>query len=129
MYTLGHDFQPSDIHAGGLRYHGAGAIVSQLLKDGFVKACAIPQTETLGAGILFAKTEGIIPAPESTHAIAAAVREALQAREEGREKTILFNLSGNGVIDLYAYEQYLSGALKDYTPTDAEIRRSLDRIA
>ena len=87
------------------------------------------QTETLGAGILFAKTEGIIPAPESTHAIAAAVREALQAREEGREKTILFNLSGNGVIDLYAYEQYLSGALKDYTPTDAEIRRSLDRIA
>ena len=129
MYTLGHDFQPSDIHAGGLRYHGAGAIVSQLLKDGFVEACAIPQTETLGAGILFAKTEGIIPAPESTHAIAAAVREALQAREEGREKTILFNLSGNGVIDLYAYEQYLSGALKDYTPTDAEIRRSLDRIA
>lgn len=94
MYTLGHDFQPSDIHAGGLRYHGAGAIVSQLLKDGFVEACAIPQTETLGAGILFAKTEGIIPAPESTHAIAAAVREALQAREEGREKTILFNLSG-----------------------------------
>lgn len=78
---------------------------------------------------LVAKTEGIIPAPESTHAIAAAVREALQAREEGREKTILFNLSGNGVIDLYAYEQYLSGALKDYTPTDAEIRRSLDRIA
>ena len=129
MYTLGHDFQPSDIHAGGLRYHGAGAIVSQLLKDGFVEACAIPQTETLGAGILFAKTEGIIPAPESTHAIATAVREALQAREEGREKTILFNLSGNGVIDLYAYEQYLSGALKDYTPTDAEIRRSLDRIA
>ena len=129
MYTLGHDFQPSDIHAGGLRYHGAGAIVSQLLKDRFVEACAIPQTETLGAGILFAKTEGIIPAPESTHAIAAAVREALQAREEGREKTILFNLSGNGVIDLYAYEQYLSGALKDYTPTDAEIRRSLDRIA
>ena len=129
MYTLGHDFQPSDIHAGGLRYHGAGAIVSQLLKDGFVEACAIPQTETLGAGILFAKTEGIIPAPESTHAIAAAVREALQARDEGREKTILFNLSGNGVIDLYAYEQYLSGALKDYTPTDAEIRRSLDRIA
>lgn len=129
MYTLGHDFQPSDIHAGGLRYHGAGAIVSQLLKDRFVEACAIPQTETLGTGILFAKTEGIIPAPESTHAIAAAVREALQAREEGREKTILFNLSGNGVIDLYAYEQYLSGALKDYTPTDAEIRRSLDRIA
>ena len=131
MYTLGHDFQPSDIHAGGLRYHGAGAIVSQLLKDSLVEACAIPQTETLAAGILFAKTEGIIPAPESTHAIAAACREALRAKEEGTPKTILFNLSGNGVIDLYAYEQYLAGALKDYTPSDEEIRRTvgvLDRI-
>ena len=81
MYTLGHDFQPSDIHAGGLRYHGAGSIVSQLLKDGLVEARSLPQTETLAAGILFAKTEGIIPAPESTHAIAAAIREALQAKE------------------------------------------------
>ena len=131
MYTLGHDFQPSDIHAGGLRYHGAGAIVSQLLKDSLIEACAIPQTETLAAGILFAKTEGIIPAPESTHAIAAACREALRAKEEGTPKTILFNLSGNGVIDLYAYEQYLAGVLKDYNPTDAEIRQTvgmLDRI-
>lgn len=131
MYTLGHDFQPSDIHAGGLRYHGAGAIVSQLLKDSLIEACAIPQIETLAAGILFAKTEGIIPAPESTHAIAAACREALRAKEEGTPKTILFNLSGNGVIDLYAYEQYLAGVLKDYNPTDAEIRQTvgmLDRI-
>ena len=131
MYTLGHDFQPSDIHAGGLRYHGAGAIVSQLLRDGLVEAQSVPQTETLAAGVLFAKTEGIIPAPESTHAIAAAIREALRAREEGTEKTILFNLSGNGVIDLYAYEQYLSGALKDYTPADGEIARTvalLDKI-
>ena len=131
MYTLGHDFQPSDIHAGGLRYHGAGAIVSQLLKDSLVEACAIPQTETLAAGILFAKTEGIIPAPESTHAIAAACREALPRQGGGDSETILFNLSGNGVIDLYAYEQYLAGALKDYTPSDEEIRRTvgvLDRI-
>lgn len=82
MYTLGHDFQPSEIHAGGLRYHGAGAIVSQLLKDGLIEAQAVPQTETLAAGVLFAQAEGIIPAPESTHAIAAAIREALKAREE-----------------------------------------------
>ena len=128
MYTLGHDFQPSDIHAGGLRYHGAGSIVSQLLKDGLVEAQSLPQTETLAAGILFAKTEGIIPAPESTHAIAAAIREAMQAKEEGTPKTILFNLSGNGVIDLYAYEQYLAGALKDYAPGDAEIAKTVSRL-
>lgn len=128
MYTLGHDFQPADIHAGGLRYHGAGAIVSQLLRDNLIEAQSVPQTETLGAGILFAKTEGIIPAPESTHAIAATIREALRAREEGQEKTILFNLSGNGVIDLYAYEQYLAGALRDHTPADEEIRRTIDRL-
>ena len=128
MYTLGHDFQPSDIHAGGLRYHGAGAIVSQLLKEGLIEAQSVPQTETMAAGVLFAKAEGIIPAPESTHAIAVAVREALKAREEGAAKTILFNLSGNGVIDLYAYEQYLGGNLRDYIPGDEEIRRSLESL-
>lgn len=128
MYTLGHNFQPSDIHAGGLRYHGAGSIVSQLLKDGLIEAQSIPQNETLAAGVLFARTEGIIPAPESTHAIAAAIREALRAKEEGTEKTILFNLSGNGVIDLYAYEQYLAGALKDYTPSDAEIAKTVNQL-
>ncbi len=128
MYTLGHDFQPSDIHAGGLRYHGAGAIISQLIKDRLIEAVAVGQNETLKAGMLFAQTEGIIPAPESAHAIAAAIREALQAREEGRERTILFNLSGTGVIDLYAYEQYLSGSLKDYTPTDEEIRKTIDSL-
>lgn len=128
MYTLGHDFQPSDIHAGGLRYHGAGSIVSQLLKDGLIEAQSVPQTETLASGVLFAKAEGIIPAPEATHAIAVAVREALKAREEGTPKTILFNLSGNGVIDLYAYEQYLGGKLKDYAPSDEEIRRSLEEL-
>lgn len=128
MYTLGHDFQPSDIHAGGLRYHGAGALVSQLLKDRLIEAQSVPQTETLAAGVLFAKTEGIIPAPESAHAIAAAIREAIRAKEEGTRKTILFNLSGNGVIDLYAYEQYLAGALRDYVPEDDEIAKTINRL-
>ena len=128
MYTLGHDFQPSDIHAGGLRYHGAGSIVSQLMKDGLIEAQSMPQIETLAAGVLFAQTEGIIPAPESTHAIAATIREALKAKEEGVSKTILFNLSGNGVIDLYAYEQYLAGALKDFSPSDEEIRKTINQL-
>ena len=129
MYTLGSGFIPSPNHAGGLRYHGAGSIVSQLLKDGLVEARSLPQTETLAAGILFAKTEGIIPAPESTHAIAAAIREALQAKEEGTPRTILFNLSGNGVIDLYAYEQYLAGALRDYVPGDDEIAKTVSQLS
>lgn len=128
MYTLGHNFQPSNIHAGGLRYHGAGSIVSQLLKDNLIEAQSVGQNETLAAGILFAKAEGIIPAPESTHAIAVAIREALKAKEAGESKTILFNLSGHGVIDLYAYEQYLAGALKDYSPSDSEIRKTIDQL-
>ena len=128
MYTLGHNFQPSDIHAGGLRYHGAGSIVSQLLHDNLIEAQSIPQLETLAAGLLFARSEGIIPAPESAHAIAGAVREALKAREEGTPKTILFGLSGHGMIDLYAYEQYLAGALKDSAPTDSEILRTVSEL-
>lgn len=128
MYTLGHEFQPSAIHAGGLRYHGAGAIISQLLHDGTIEAQSVPQTETMRAGVLFAQTEGIIPAPESTHAIAVAVREALRAKIEGKEKTILFNLSGHGTIDLYAYEQYLGGHLQDYVPSDAEIARTVQQL-
>ena len=116
MYTLGHDFQPSDIHAGGLRYHGAGSIVSQLMKDGLIEAQSMPQVETLAAGVLFAQTE------------AATIREALKAKEEGVSKTILFNLSGNGVIDLYAYEQYLAGALKDFSPSDEEIRKTINQL-
>lgn len=128
MYTLGHDFQPSAIHAGGLRYHGAGPIISQLLNDKQIEAVAVPQTETMQAGVLFARTEGIIPAPESTHAIAVAIREALQAKEEGREKTILFNLSGHGTIDLYAYEQHLAGNLRDDRPSDEEIARTVERL-
>ena len=128
MYTLGHNFQPADIHAGGLRYHGAGSIVSQLLRDGLIEAQSVPQLETFSAGLLFARTEGIVPAPESTHAIAIAVREALQAKEEGRSKTILFNLSGHGMIDLYAYEQYFENKLQDYAISDEELRSTIDQL-
>ena len=128
MFTLGHTFQPSDIHAGGLRYHGAGPIVSQLYKDGLMEAQSVQQLETFSAGMLFANSEGIIPAPESCHAIAAAIREAKQAKEEGREKTILFNLSGNGMIDLYAYEQYFNNNLVDHEVPEAEIRRAVDEL-
>ena len=128
MYTLGHNFQPADIHAGGLRYHGAGSIVSQLLKDKLIEAQAIPQLETFAAGIMFAKTEGIIPAPESTHAIAVAVREALKAKEEGTSKTILFNLSGHGMIDLFAYEQYFAGKLQNYDLPNEVIQKSINEL-
>jgi len=126
MYTLGHKFAPANIHAGGLRYHGAGSIVSQLLKDGFLEATAIKQLETFEAGILFARTEGIIPAPESTHAIAVAIREALQAKEEGKKRVILFNLSGHGLVDMSAYDQYLAGDLTNHEVTDEEISKILD---
>ena len=129
IYTLGHDIPPPDILAGVLRYDGAGSIVIQLLKDALAEARSLPQTETLAAGILFAKTEGIIPAPESTHAIAAAIREALQAKEEGTPRTILFNLPGNGVSDRYAYEQYLAGALRDYVPGDDEIAKTVSQLS
>ena len=112
MYTLGHDFQPSNIHAGGLRYHGAGTIVSQLIKDGYVEAVDLEQKECFEAGVLFAKSEGIIPAPESCHAIAATVREALKCKETGEQKTILFCLSGHGLIDMAAYDQYLAGNIQ-----------------
>ncbi len=126
MYTLGHKFAPpANIHAGGLRYHGAGSIVSQLLKDGMVEAVDIKQLDTFEAGVLFARTEGIIPAPESTHAIAAAIREAQQAKEEGKKRVILFNLSGHGLIDMSAYDQFLAGDLANHEVTDEDINRFL----
>lgn len=128
MYTLGHDFQPADIHAGGLRYHGAGTIVSQLRKDGHVEVQDIPQLETFEAGTLFANTEGIIPAPESTHAIAVAIREALKAKEEGVQKNILFNLSGHGLIDMASYDQFNSGKMHNYKLTDEEIAKTRDTL-
>ncbi len=129
MYTVGHEFEPASIHAGGLRYHGAGQIVSQLLKDGMIEVQDIPQLETFDAATLFARCEGIIPAPESSHAIAAAIREALKAKEEGKEKTILFNLSGHGLIDMVAYRQYMDGQLTNYEVPQAEIDKNLAKIA
>ena len=108
--------------------NGAGSIVSQLLKDKVIEAPSVPQTETPAAGVLFARTEGIIPAPESAHAIAQAIREAKRAKEEGVSKTILFNLSGHGQIDLYAYEQYFAGKLRDYEISDDEIRNTLNEL-
>ncbi len=107
MYTLGHEFQPEQIHAAGLRYHGGGQLVSQLKSDGFIDSCAIDQLETFNAGLLFARTEGIIPAPESTHAIAATIREALKAKEAGKSEVLLFNLSGHGMLDMASYEKYI----------------------
>ena len=111
MFTLGHTFKPANIHAGGLRYHGAGPIVSQLIKDGFMRGVDIPQLESFEAGMLFARTEGIIPAPESCHAIAATIREANKCKETGEAKVILFNLSGHGLIDMTAYDQFINGDL------------------
>jgi tryptophan synthase beta chain len=113
MYTLGHDFVPPGIHAGGLRYHGASPLISHLVALGHIEARAYPQTPVFDAALQFARTEGILPAPESSHAIRAAVDEALAAREEGRPRTILFCLSGHGHFDLAAYETYLGGQLVD----------------
>ena len=125
MFTLGHKFRPANIHAGGLRYHGAGVIVSQLLKDGLMEAVDINQLESFQAGCLFAKAEGIIPAPESCHAIAATIREALKCKEAGESKVILFNLSGHGLVDMASYDQYLAGNLVDYSLSEEEIARNL----
>ena len=128
MFTLGHNFSPANIHAGGLRYHGAGVIVSQLLKDNLMEAVDIQQLESFQAGCLFAQAEGIIPAPESCHAIAAAVREANKCKESGEEKVILFNLSGHGLIDMASYDQYLAGNLMNYELKDEDIQKNLDEI-
>lgn len=128
MYTLGHNFAPANIHAGGLRYHGAGVIVSQLLKDGYMEAVDIKQLDSFDAGMIFAQSEGIIPAPESCHAIAAAVNEAKKCIETGEEKVILFNLSGHGLLDMTSYDKYLSGDLVNYSLTDDDIQKNLDQI-
>ncbi|HMV78607.1 MAG TPA: TrpB-like pyridoxal phosphate-dependent enzyme [Leptospiraceae bacterium] len=128
MYTLGHSFVPASIHAGGLRYHGAGAIVSQLLKDKLIEASALQQLECFEAGVAFAKTEGILPAPEATHGIAEVFRQAKQAKIEGKSKTILFNLCGHGYLDLGAYEDYLSGKLKDHEISDTEVKKYISEL-
>ena len=128
MFTLGHNFMPANIHAGGLRYHGAGVIVSQLLKDNMMEAVDIKQLESFEAGTLFARAEGIIPAPESCHAIAATIREAQKCKETGEEKVILFNLSGHGLIDMSAYDQYLSGNLQNYEVTDEQVAANISKL-
>ncbi|MBQ4008516.1 MAG: TrpB-like pyridoxal phosphate-dependent enzyme, partial [Muribaculaceae bacterium] len=124
MFTLGHNFKPANIHAGGLRYHGAGAIISQLKHDELIEATDIPQLESFEAATLFARSEGIIPAPESSHAIAATIREALKAREEGKKRVILFNLSGHGLIDMTAYDRFLANDLTNYNIPDSVIEEN-----
>lgn len=128
MFTLGHDFKPANIHAGGLRYHGAGMIISQLIRDNYMHGVDIPQLESFEASMIFARAEGIIPAPESGHAIAAAIREAKKATENGEEKVILFCLSGHGLIDMTAYESYINGDLQNYSITDSEIEKNLEDV-
>jgi len=112
MYTLGHDFIPNGIHAGGLRYHGMSPLVSAVLKQGLAEARAYDQTETFEAGVMFARTEGIVPAPESCHAIKAAIDKALECKRSGKAETIVFCLSGHGMLDLYGYDQYLNNTLE-----------------
>jgi tryptophan synthase beta chain len=129
MHTLGHGFVPAPIHAGGLRYHGMAPIVSQLILDGLIRPEAVPQMETFKAGITFARTEGFISAPETNHAVAMVIREALKAKEEGKEKVILFNWSGHGLVDMAAYEAYMRGQLSDYALPEDEIHRALEEIA
>jgi tryptophan synthase beta chain len=128
MYTLGHDFVPAPIHAGGLRYHGAGAIVSQLLHDGYLEAQAHDQLTCFAAGVQFARAEGIIPAPEANHAIATVIAEARRCQREGRAETIVFNLCGHGHFDMAAYEQYLAGELVEHAVTQSEIDHSLAQL-
>ncbi len=123
MNSIGHQFIPAPIHAGGLRYHGMAPLVSRLLRDGLIEARAYPQLETFKAGINFARTEGFIPAPETDHAIACVIDEAMKAKEEGKEKVILMNWSGHGVIDLASYDAYLSGKLHDYVMPDEDIEQ------
>ncbi len=128
MHTLGHNFVPKPFHAGGLRYHGMAPIVSHLVELGLIRAVAVQQLETFKAGIIFARTEGFISAPETNHAIAVAIQEAIKAKEEGKEKVILFNWSGHGLVDMSAYDAYLRGELRDYSLPDDEIKEALKEI-
>jgi tryptophan synthase beta chain len=122
MHTLGHTFVPEGIHAGGLRYHGMAPLVSALVDHGYIEAVAYPQRTVFDAAVQFARAEGTIPAPESAHAIRAVVDEAVKARERGESPTILFNLSGHGLLDLAAYDAYFAGTLSDVTLSEARIQ-------
>ena len=128
MYTLGSSFMPSPNHAGGLRYHGMSSVLSQLYDDGLMEAVSVEQTSVFDAAEKFAKVEGILPAPESSHAIRVAIDEALKSKETGEEKTILFGLTGTGYFDMYAYEKFNDGKMGDYIPTDEEIAASLAKL-
>ncbi|MFH1488582.1 MAG: TrpB-like pyridoxal phosphate-dependent enzyme [Pseudomonadota bacterium] len=128
MYTLGHSFVPAPIHAGGLRYHGMAPLVSQLVLDGLIRPEAVQQMETFQAGITFARTEGFISAPETNHAVAMTIREAIRAKEEGKEKVILMNWSGHGLVDMAAYQDFLTGKLSDHALPEDEIHRALADI-
>ena len=128
MYTLGHDFMPPGIHAGGLRYHGESPLVSQLYHAGQIEAKSYRQTSCFEGALLFSRSEGIVPAPESSHAVRAAIDEAVLAKEEGKERTILFGLSGHGQLDMGAYDAYLSGSLEDYEYPDAMVKAALERL-
>jgi tryptophan synthase beta chain len=125
MHSLGHEFVPPPIHAGGLRYHGMAPLVCHLLREGLIEATAVPQSECYGAACAFARAEGFIPAPETAHAIATAIREAKRATEEGKERVILMNWSGHGLLDLGGYEAFLDGKLEDCSPSDVEIEQGL----
>ena len=128
MYTLGSGFIPSPNHAGGLRYHGMSSILSQLYADGYMEARSVEQTEVFKAAEQFARVEGILPAPESSHAIKVAIDEAMKCKETGEEKTILFGLTGTGYFDMVAYEKFHNGEMKDYIPTDADLKVGFDGI-
>lgn len=124
MYTLGYDFMPAPNHAGGLRYHGMSPIVSKLYHDGYMEAVSYEQTKVFEAAVLFAKTETILPAPESSHAIKCAIDEALRCRETGEAKTIVFGLTGTGYFDMSAYSSFLNGSMTDSIPSDEQLARS-----
>ena len=128
MYTLGHDFVPPGIHAGGLRYHGDSPLVSQLLQEGLIEAVGVPQLATFEAGVMFARAEGIIPAPESNHAVRACIDEALRCKQTGEPKTLFFNLSGHGHFDMASYDKYFSGELEDYAYPEEAIRAALNHL-
>jgi tryptophan synthase beta chain len=128
MFTLGHNFMPPGIHAGGLRYHGDSPLLSQLVKDGLIAPRSYHQLEVFDAAVQFARTEAIIPAPEPSHAIKAVIDEALLAKEEGKEKVILFNMCGHGHFDMASYDAYFAGDLQDYSLPQNEIDTALEKI-
>jgi tryptophan synthase beta chain len=128
MHTLGHTFVPAPVHAGGLRYHGMAPLICKLYDEGVIEARAVPQIATFQAAVQFAKAEGILPAPEAAHAVRGAIDEALQAKKEGKRKTIVFNLCGHGFLDLSAYEAYLAGKLQDYEYPADKVEEALRHL-